>query len=183
MTQDAPERAEVTRLGYAVTQRSGAVACVTAIPTTTAAFTLWNGEAAGGKLYIIDSINWTCTTSAAAASMFSLVVMIPVATFTAAPTTADTVVADSLSGRTYAGKGVMSHSVTVTDNGWWSIGNTFNSTLTATVGAQIEAPVNGAIVLAPGYILCIACVAANTTAVGKVSVKYFEVPSLPAITV
>jgi hypothetical protein len=183
VNQDLPERAELTRLGAGVVQRTAAVAAVTAIPTTTASATLWNGEQPGGKVYIIDAINVTCTSSNGAASMFSIVAMVPIATSATVPATSDTVVANSLSGRTYAGKGQCSHAVTVVDNGWFSIGNTFNTgALTATVGAQVEIPVNGSIVLAPQYLLALACVAQSGTANVKFSIRYFEV-QLPAVTV
>ena len=71
VSQDLPERAEIARLGGTVIMRTDEVACVTAVPTTTAAHTLWNGESAGGKSYVIDRITWTCTTSNAAASSFA----------------------------------------------------------------------------------------------------------------
>jgi hypothetical protein len=180
--QDLPERAELTRLGSCYVQRSAAVSALQAIPTVTAPVTFWNGEPAGGKSYIIDSINCTCTTTVGAATMLSMVGMIPIATSATAPATADTVVANSTTGRAYAGKGVMSHTVTVVDNGWFSIGGTNNAAaLTATVGLQIEVAVYGAIILAPGYLLALAPLAAAAGAF-KFCIRYFEV-AIPTVTV
>src|SRR5512146_1524614 len=88
-TQDLPPRAELTRFGNSVVHRTDEVACVTAIPTTTAPHTFWNGEANGGKSYVIDRLVWTCTTSAAAASAFSLVAVVNVAATATVPSTAD----------------------------------------------------------------------------------------------
>lgn len=176
VSQDLPERAEIARLGSTVIMRSDEVACVTAIPTTTAAHTLWNGESAGGKSLILDRITWQCTTSAAAASAFALVAVVNKASTASAPATADTQAQTVYTtGRGYAGKAKTSHTVTVVDDVWFPLGqSTTPSALTGTVGVTIDVSLGGLIVLAPGYVMGISCVAVNTTAKGKVAFWFHE---------
>ena len=176
VAQSMAALAELVRQGESWSKLSDEVACVTAIPTTTAAHALWNGEPQGGKSYIIDSLGWQCVTSAAAASKFAMMVMIDNKFYTAQPSTADTAVAiASRSGRgAYTGRAKSSKTVTVVDNGWMSVGNSIETALTATGGAQLEAVLNGSLILQPQQLLCVAVVAVNTTATGKVSFRWSE---------
>lgn len=181
-SQDLPERAELARLGGTVIMRTDEVACVTAIPTTTAAHTLWNGESAGGKSYVIDRVTWTCTTSNAAASAFSLVAVVNKTATATVPATADTQAQTVYTtGKGYAGKAKTSHAVTVVDDVWFPIGISFVTALTATVGSQLDAPINGMIVLAPGYVMGVSCVAQSTTGKGKLAFWFHEV-QIPTVT-
>ena len=183
VSQDLPERSAIARLGGTVIMRTDEVACVTAIPTTTAAHTLWNGESAGGKSYVIDRLTWQCTTSAAAASAFALVAVVNKAAATSAPSTADTQAQTVYTtGKGYAGKAKPSHTVTVVDDVWFPVGNSSTpSALTGTVGVSIDVDLRGMIVLAPGYVMGVSCVAANTTAKGKLSFWFHEV-QIPTVT-
>lgn len=176
VSQDLPERAEIARLGSTVIMRTDEVACVTAIPTTTAPHTLWNGESPGGKSLVLDKITWTCTTSNAAASMFSLLAVVNKASTATVPSTADTQAQTVYTtGKGYSGKARVSHAVTVVDDVWFPIGGAFVTALSATVGAQVEANLNGMIVLAPGYVMGVACVAQSTTGKGKLAFWFHEV--------
>jgi hypothetical protein len=183
VSQDLPERAELARLGGTVIMRTDAVACVTAVPTTTAAHTLWNGESAGGKSYVIDRITWICTTSAGAASAFSFVAVVNKASTASVPATADTQAQTVYTtGKGYAGKAKTSHTVTVVDDVWFALGQTTTpSALTGTVGVGLDAPVNGAIVLAPGYVMGVSVMAVNTTAKGTCHFWFHEV-QIPTVT-
>jgi hypothetical protein len=182
VTQDLPERTEVVRLGNSWAIRTAEVACVTAVPTTTAPHYLWNGEPAGGKSYIIDNLGWMCTTSAGAASMFAMLVCLNVLPLTSAPATADALEIASLNGRNYSGKAKTGHTATVIDDKWWPLGNVVNSNaLTATVGCSIWQFVEGSIIVPPGYLLNLACIAVNATAKGKFVIQYHEV-QLPVVT-
>jgi hypothetical protein len=176
VAQALPERADLVRLGGSWIIRTAAVACVTAVPTTTAPATIWNGEPAGGKYYLIDNIGWICTTSAGAASMFALLAMVNILPQSSNPATADTLAIATLNGRKYQGRAGMSHAVTVVDDNWCAVGNAGNANaLTATVGYAFWVPIESLIILPPGYLLSLACIAANATAQGKFCVQYHEV--------
>jgi hypothetical protein len=176
VAQALPERADLVRLGNSWLLRTSAVACVTALPTTAAAAYLWNGEPPTGKSYVIDDIGWLCTTSAGAASMFALLAMLNILPLTSAPSTADTPVISSLNGRKYPGRAGMGHAATVVDDKWYPLGTSANSNaLTNTVGFALEVPIQGGIIVPPGYLLNLACLAANTTAAGQFIVTFHEV--------
>jgi hypothetical protein len=180
--QSLPERAELTRLGNSWVIRTAAVACVTAVPTTTAPASIWNGEPAGGKSYVIDNIGWVCTTSNAAATMFGLLACLNVLPLASQPASTDTLAISSLNGRKYSGKAGMSHTVTVVDDNWVALGNAGNTNaLTATVGYTLWVPIEGLIIVPPGYLLNLAVIAQSTTAFGKFMVQYHEV-QLPVVT-
>jgi hypothetical protein len=173
--QGQPQNTDVVRQGLSYMLKSALVACVTALPTTTASQHIWNGEALGGKSLVIDGIGWTCTTSAAAASMFSMAYMIPVLGVTANPSTTDTLTISGLSGRAYTGAVAMGHTSTVVNSGWVGIGPTVHSgALTATVGIQIWQELASPIIIPPNKLLCLACTAVNTTAVGFFSLRVHE---------
>jgi hypothetical protein len=182
ITQGTPERMEMVRLGNSWVIRTAAIACVTAIPTTTASSYLWNGEPSGGKSYVIDNIGWICTTSAAAASMFGLLLCLNKAPLTAAPATADTLNIATLNGRGYGGNAATGHTATVVDDNWWSVGNSGNTNaLTATGGYTLWCVLEGSVIITPGRILGLACIAVNTTAAGKFIIQYHEV-QIPNVT-
>ena len=170
-----PGRTELARIGAYYTLKSAAIACQTALPTTTAPISLWNGAAVGSNsCIVIDGITWTCTTSAAAASSFSLAVCLGRANVTTQPATTDTRVVATNNGKTYAGNIQMSHTVTITDDNWVPIGGTFTTALTATVGSSVDVPIDGAIIIPPQRLLSLTCIAANTTAAGLFAVRFAE---------
>jgi len=55
VAQGLPPLAELVRQGGSWQVLSAATAALTAVPTTTAGHSLWNGEADTGKIYVIDS--------------------------------------------------------------------------------------------------------------------------------
>ena len=176
-----PERAELVRLGNSWIIRTAAVACVTAVPTTTAPAYLWNGENVGGKSYVIDALGWICTTSAGSRSMFALLACLNQTPVSAAPATADPLAIATLGGRAYSGLAAMGHAATVVDDNWVPIGQTGNTAPLgstagrATVGLTVWQPIQGTIIVPPQYLLNLACIAVNTTAAGQFAVLYHEV--------
>jgi hypothetical protein len=173
--QSLPERAAIVRLGRSWVKCTDAVACVTAIPTTTAPHTFWNADSR--RSMIIDRVSWQCSTSAGAASMFSLLGMLNVLPVAAQPSTTDTATGiTGLSGKANGSSVKSSHTVTVVNDQWFPLGQIgFPGALTATVGAQIDTAINGLIIVPPLSLLSFAVVAANTTAVGKISLFWHDV--------
>ena len=178
-SQDLPERTEIVRLGDSWAKQTDAVAAVTALPTTTAAHTLWNGEPPGAtaKTYVIDAIGWVCTTSNAAASRFTMVVCNNILPVTAVPATSDTqATVSTLNGRPYPGRAKTSHTVTVVNDLWWPIGQSAETALSATVGASLWVDVRGLLQVQPGGLLGVSIIAQSTTAVGRLVYVWHEVP-------
>jgi hypothetical protein len=176
VTLGVPAKTDIVRQGRGAIVKTGAIACVTALPTTTASAYLWNGEPVTSNVcYVIDRIAWTCTTSAAAASMFALAICVGKAAVTQ-PATTQTLVAATLNGRQYVGAAGMGITATITDDGWTTLGNSIDTNaLTATVGASLDVPVDGGLIIAPGRLLSLACIAVNTTAAGRFFVHFHEV--------
>jgi len=176
VTLGVPLKADIVRQGRGAIVKTGAIACVTALPTTTASAYLWNGEPVTSNVnYVVDRITWTCTTSAGVASMFALAICVGKTAVTQ-PATVQTLVTGTLNGRNYVGNAGMGVTATVTDDNWSTIGNHVDTNaLTATVGASIDVPIDGGLIIAPGRLLSLACIAVNTTAAGRFFVHFHEV--------
>lgn len=175
IAQALPRLTDLVRQGGSFVKLSDAVACVTAIPTTTAPHVFWNGEPAGGKTIVVEGLGWKCTTSAAAAARVGLAVCLNLTLSGSQPATADSATTVStLNGKAYSGYLKSSHSVTVVDDIWWPIGDTVETALTATLPVHFYVPVEGKILIPPGGVLCVAAVATNATMAGKVALHFHQ---------
>lgn len=102
VTQGLPELTELVRLGQSWQIMGAATAALTAVPTTTAGHSLWNGEGDAGMCYAIDSFGCVeIVTDATQQNSLALFAMLSVGKI-AAPTDAGLVKA-SLSGRAPGG--------------------------------------------------------------------------------
>lgn len=153
VAQGLPERTEIVRLGDSwQTMLASGVAPLTAVPTTTAALVLWNGEGANGKSYVIDSVfNTEGVVDATQSNMASLMVMVgrpPVAT----PTDAALAIR-SLSGRNaYSGRARTVVGGTVINDGWFPAGTSAPSAAAAAGSAwkTLDWNLNGLYIIPPG---------------------------------
>lgn len=169
----ATEREELTRLGGSwIFQAAAAVASVTAFPTTAALLTLWNGEPAGGKTYVIDDL-FTTVAAQTAATAFSASMLAMVGKKTRAVPATPLGGPFSLTGQTaYAGKAVLMASETgLTNDGWFAVGNSIDciGAVTIAPGPSRTAPINGKILIRPGqalYLSSLATAAAVTVFLG-----------------
>jgi hypothetical protein len=170
---------ESSRLGQLYAKTTDAVATIAAaLPTTTAAHTLWNGNGVGGKSLVLEAVAWNCTgTSGGAADMFAILGMLDTTSNATVPTTSDTATAiSSLNGGTYSGNVKSCHTVTVVDKGWFFLGNhVATGALTATKGAQVYVPIEGMIIVRPTHQFCISIAGVGTTAVGRATFYWKEV--------
>lgn len=153
VAQALPELTEIVRMGESwQVSNATAFAAATAIPTTTAALVLWNGESAGGKSYVIDSIALTEIVVDVTQSNMSTVFVMVGKTPVAAPTDAALVVR-SLSGRTYGGRArTVVLSATVVNDGWFPCGTSAPAAAAAAGSAwkQMDWPLRGMYVIPPG---------------------------------
>lgn len=135
VAQALPELASLVRLGqsYQVALATG-LAALTALPTTTGGLSLYNGEVATGKCYVIDSFgSWEAVADATQANITALFAMLNVAPIAAPTATALTI--RSLSGRTYGGKARPVSALAVTNDGWFAHGAEAQSSPNAGTGA------------------------------------------------
>ena len=121
VVQSLPPITELVRLGgsYFAPQTT-AVAPITAIPTTTAQLSIWNGETDTGKCYVIDVLQHHATVASAAAWAQGMYCMLNVGRIAKPAGTAITV--RGMSGFAYRGKGSAILAATVVDDGWHSVG-------------------------------------------------------------
>jgi len=122
VAQGLPELSELVRLGnsWQVALSTG-LAALTALPTTTAGLSLWNGEAANGPSYLIDSFgSWEGVIDATQAdhtAIFACNNVTPVA----APTDASLSIR-GLSGNKYGGKARTVSAAAIANDGWFAHG-------------------------------------------------------------
>ena len=155
VAQALPERTELVRMGNSYISVGTGVAPVAAIPTTTAHFSLWNGENDDGLSYVIDYIGGYLNASAGAAINVGMCAQLNLGKIT---NPAGTVAIKSLSGRiNYRGKGNTKASVTVTnDSAWHSIGPTIICANSANIMFSQEIPVYGRYIVPPGGMFSVA---------------------------
>ena len=167
VAQGLPERTEIVRLGDSwQVMTSSAQAPLTAVPTTTGALNLWNGEQANGKCYVIDRVQVSeivvDATQSNMTAVFAQLVRPPVATPTDAALTIR-----SLSGRnTYGGRARTTVAAAVTNDGWFPIGTSAPVAAAAAGSAWkvTDIPINGLYVVPPGAQFCVAAAKAAATA-------------------
>lgn len=166
VSQALPERTEIVRLGDSwQVMTSSAQAPLTALPTTTGALNLWNGEGANGKSYIIDRVQVSeivvDATQSNMTAVFACLVRPPVATPTDAALTIR-----SLSGRTYGGRARTTAAASVTNDGWFPIGTSAPVAAAAAGSAWkvTDIPINGLYIVPPGGQFCVAAAKVAATA-------------------
>ena len=129
---------------------TAAVAALVVRPSTTALFTLWNGEAAGGKSYIIDRAFGFNLVSTAAQTFAGLWLCSHVRVDVSGKAEEITAI-NSTQGRSgYGGEARLEVDGTVVDDGWFPWGVASESEEAGVLpGGVIVAPVNGRIIVPP----------------------------------
>lgn len=156
IAQGLPPAAELSRMGNSYLGVGTTVAPVTDLPSTTAHLSLFNGEQDGGKSYIIDAIGTSIRTSAGAAITLAMSFLLNKGKKT---NPAGAIAPLSLVGRqSYAGKGNLKASVTVTDDGWQFWGDSYYAAATSNDNTVIERRVDGMIIVPPGYLFSVASI-------------------------
>jgi hypothetical protein len=179
IAQGLPPNVELSRLGGSYFgKQATSVVCLTttALPTTVAAATLFNGESNGGKSYIVTAVGMLTDTSAGAAAYFQCFAETSILPLTTAPATTDVGNIRALAGgKVYGGKANIAKTVTVTDNGWIPVGPVVETALTATIGRSCGGLLYEPFIVPPGYLIAVAVNATNATAAGKCFFYWHEV--------
>ena len=169
--QALPPMTELVRLGKTYYGKGTTTTATLnqTIPTTTAAATLYNGNSAGGASYLVHGVGFWTDVSGGAANLLTIYVEPSIVALATLPATSDTPVIRNcrFGAGVYGGSAGISHTVTVTDNGWLPIFTMDTAALTANKGIGTFIPLNGLFVVAPGYYLAAAaCGTAATAEVG-----------------
>ena len=154
VAQGLPPYTEMTKRGNGYSAiATSAVAALVVRPTTTAMFTLYNGEAAGSnKCYVIDRIFTHCLVGVNAEGRFLMWACIHPAGMTA-PTSELAAGATEIVGpygKTYNGKGVLNLALACVDNGWFPWGYSTSHPAAGTLpGAGVSVDVAGRLIVPP----------------------------------
>lgn len=178
VAQALPELTEIVRMGgsYQV-QTSAAVAALTATPTTVAALSLYNGESATGRTYVIDSISeFEIVVDATQSNSTALFVLNNVVPVTAPADAALSI--RSLAGRKYSGRARTVVGGTITNDGWFPAGASAASAPAAGGSAWkvIDVPLRGLYIVPPGGLFSVqASKVAATAAQAQFVIRWHEV--------
>ncbi len=167
VTPDAAPLAEIVRQGE-VWYAKGTVTTATlnqVAPTTGAASSLWNGEAAGGKSLILLAVGLWSDVSGGAANIITPYILPSIVQSAAAPATAEAdIIRGFRLGDTYTGLATVSQTVTVTDNGWLALGTWDTAALTANKGMGYFIPLPVPFIIPPLYYVGLHAVGTAATA-------------------
>jgi len=156
VSQSLPLGTEMTRRGNAFSViQTTATAGVVVRPSTTAAITIWNGEAVGSNIcYIVDRIFSHCLVAGGEQGYGSLWACVHPAGMTkpTADITAAAVNLVGLYGKTYEGAAIVDVGATVVDNGWFPWGYAALPP-TALPGSAICVDVAGRLIIPPSAAL------------------------------
>jgi len=166
-TQGLPPYTEMSRLGNGFSGiATAAVAALVDRPSTTAAVTLWNGENAGGKSYIIDRAfthQLVSTAVEARACIWICVHPIGMTKPATSPIAASAKHMVGHTGNLYNGRGVFDIGLGCVDNGWYPWGGSVSiETVGILAGAQISVDIKGRIIIPPTAGISIQVVASLT---------------------
>ncbi len=178
VAQALPPHAELTRLNvrWSVRVADGAAfAPVAAWPTTLANLVLYNGEAAGGKSYIIDTVWAASKTDIGAATSMVCLAQISNAGV-AAPTDSATTLITGTAGKIYGGsaKKAVANSAFAITNKWTVIGQS-SGHVTGTVAAGMTCNVDGRFIVVPGACFCVNLVASTAGGTMIQGIDWYEV--------
>lgn len=179
-----PSAAQIVALGNSWQSISGALAAVAAVPTTTAGYTLYNGETgATAKSYVIESFGcYQGVIDATQIDSTLLMAMLGKKSDTVPSGGSAVTTISSLSGKgTYAGAGVLRSGGTVVNNNWFPHGVLYDGqspTLAGMVFKAHEAAVRpGLYVVSPGAAFSFAAIKSAAQAAAQMFyfVRWHEV--------
>jgi len=181
VAQGLPERAELVRMGNswsAQIKEANAFTLLITIPSTLAELALQNGEATGGKSYVIDRFWCKTVTSTAAANYLTMLAQVTPPGTAIVADSANKVVS-SLSGKAaYTGKAQLAvHSVltgALADK-WVAAGNNNNLTSAANIAAMVEAYCYGRYIIPPGGVFNLNAQEAVSGGTAILGVEWHEV--------
>lgn len=181
MAQSLPPKAELVRMGNTWECRiatGSAFTYVNAWPTTRGELVLYNGEATGGKSYVIDSA-WLYNISSMAAAQHQTLIaqVVPTAT---APTNDTAQLISSMSSKTatYSGnalRAVANTAMGQTTNLWSVIATSQASAMTTNLGAALYAELYGKFIIKPGAGFALAGIAGTAAGTAIIGVCWHEV--------
>lgn len=153
VAQGMPPYAEITRQGGGFSAiQTAATAGLVVRPTTVSAITIWNGEAAGGKSYVIDRLFTHNLVSTAAETFFGIWACVHPAGMTdpGEDVAASATNVTGNTGKVYSGLAVMAVAETIVNNGWYPWGSGQRVEAAGVLpGAHADVDVAGRLIVPP----------------------------------
>lgn len=178
VAQGMPPHVELSRLGSGWSAiATAAIAALVVRPTTVAAFTLFNGEANGGKSYVIDRLFTHGLVSSSATGFFGLWACLHPQGMTN-PGIDIARSATNLTGNTgkqYTGQGVVGVAETVVNNGWYPWGSGQGIAVAAVPGSHADVEVGGRLIVPPQGGISLHVVASVTGDTYTSGLSWYEV--------
>jgi len=150
---------------------TAAVAALVVRPSTLAKVTLRNGEATGGKKYVIDRVFAHNLVGVANSSYGIWLCVHPVGM---SAVTDDIAARGSSNGIAYSGNSEFDLAATVDNDGWFPYGNAGHAVTVTVPGGQLDVPIEGRIILPPTAGLSVQVVADTTGATFTCGVSWYE---------
>lgn len=179
VAQGLPAYVEMSRLGAGWSAiQTAATAALVVRPTTVAAITLWNGEAAGGKSYVIDRLFSHNLVSTAAESFFGIWATVhpPGMTDPGVDIARSATNLVGNTGKTYNGQGVVGVGETIVDNGWfpWGSGKAISAS-GVIPGSHSDVEVAGRLIIPPTGGISLQIVASLVGCTFTTGLSWYEV--------
>ena len=172
IAQGLPRYTEMSRRGTGwQVMNTSALAAVVVRPSTVAGLTLWNGETAGGKSYILDRA-FAHNLVGVANSSYGIWLCLHPAGMT--KPTADITAIKGNYGLLYSGNAIVDTGATVLDNGWFPWSDAGHAVTITVPGGQIIAMVEGRLIVPPQGGVSIQVVADTTAATFTHGFHWYE---------
>src|SRR3990167_1751218 len=184
VAQSLPSLDELVRMGNTYSMKlatASAFNLVAAEPTTLCAMVLYNGEAAGGKSYVIHKVGMSSivtTTALTPVTLLGQLVPNPGGVSVAPTHSATTTLMWSNSGKASVGASLAKRAVAVTLGfaNYWDILATATGAATASIATGVVANLDGLYIVPPQGMLCLNVMAGTVaTASGIMSCTWSEV--------
>lgn len=150
-----------------------AVAGLVVRPTTVAAIEIANTNTTGGASLVVDDVFTFNLVASAIQGTYSI--WAQVAKTVAVPSAGANITINGNNGKAYSGSAIVGISTTTTSSGWRPYGPGIPFGLgTATPGGAICAPINGKLIVPPGFSLCLHTVSQTTAWTFQNGASWYE---------
>lgn len=145
-------------------------------PSTVPLMCMYNGEAGGGKVYVVEQAFAFNLVAAAAADYALWACVHPVGTTASASVITAAMIRSTRGIAAYGGNALIDDDTAVLDKGWFPISEAFHTVTVTTPGGSLIAEIGGRIIVPPTAAISLQVVGTVNTQTFTVGLHWFEVP-------